>query len=199
MAEFAERPITVDEFLAFEGEADRHYQLVRGVITAMAPAQLAHGRMVARLARLIGNQLRAPCEPITEAGVKPAHRDDSWWQADLVVTCSPTTPGQVYLTDPVLVIEVLSPSTESVDRTLKLRDYFAMPSVQDVLLIETETAKIEQWQRAGDRWLIWGPGDTLEIASLGIRLDLDALYADLLRSESSTLGPAALVERPPRD
>jgi Uma2 family endonuclease len=136
MASQVPRRVTVDEFLGFEGEAGTRYQLVRGVITAMAPAQLAHGRMVARLARLIGNQLRAPCEPITEAGVKPAHRDDSWWQADLVVTCAPTEPGQVYLTDPVLVIEVLSPSTESIDRTLKLRDYFAMPSVQDVLLVE---------------------------------------------------------------
>ena len=179
MASRAANRVTLDAFLAFEGEGDTRYQLVRGVITAMAPAQLAHGRMVARLARLIGNQLRLPCEPIIEAGVKPAHRDDTFWQADLAVTCTPTEPGQVYLSDPVLVVEVLSPSTESVDRTLKLRDYFRMPSVADVLLVDTRIVKLEHWRRARDRWLVWGPGDTLTIPDLGIALAVDELYADI--------------------
>ena len=185
MSETAERLLTVDEFLAFEGEGDTRYQLVRGAVTAMAPAQLAHGRMVARLARLLGNQLRPPCEPITAAGLEPAHRDDTYWQADVAVSCTPTAPGQVYLGDPVLVVEVLSPSTESVDRTLKLRDYFRMPSVADVLLVDTRIVKIEHWRRAGDRWFVWGPGDTLTILDLSIALAVDELYAGM-----RTDGPA---------
>lgn len=174
--------MTVDDFLAFEGEGDTRYQLVRGVVTAMAPARLAHGRMVARLARLIGNQLRPPCEPIIEAGIKPPHRDDTYWQADLVVTCNPDTAGQVYITEPVLVIEVLSPSTEAVDRTLKLDDYRAMPSVTDILLVAVDRAAIEHWQRAGDLWQVrnLGPGDRLQVNDLGITIPLDELYADML-------------------
>jgi len=182
MASHAPRHVTVDEFLAFEGEGDTRYQLVRGVVTAMAPAQLAHGRLVTRLARLIGNQVRPPCEPITEAGIKPAHRFDTYWQADLAVTCTPTTPGQVYLTDPVLVVEVLSPSTEATDRLLKLVDYRHMPSVQHIRLVSTDSTAIEHWQRAGDFWQVrdLGPGDTLEVADLGITILLDDLYADML-------------------
>ena len=182
MASNAPRRVDVDEFLAFEGEGDTRYQLVRGVITAMAPARLAHGRMAARLARLLGNQLRSPCEAITEAGVKPAHRDDTYWQADLVVSCSPTTPSQIYLTDPVLVMEVLSPSTEGTDRLLKLVDYRRMASVQHILLVSTDAVAIEQWQRAGDFWQVreLGPGDTLAVADLDISIPLDELYADML-------------------
>ena len=186
MASNAPRRVTLDEFLAFEGEADRRYQLVRGVITAMAPAQIVHGRLVARLARRIGNQLTPPCEPITEAGVKPGHRDDSYWQADLVVVCTPLAQGQIYLTDPVLVVEVLSPSTESIDRSLKLRDYFAMSSVLDVLLVSTKAVRVEHWQRDGDLWQIFGPGDTLKIEGLGISIALDDLYADVTMGERST-------------
>jgi Uma2 family endonuclease len=188
MASHVPRRVTVDTFLAFEGEADTRYQLVRGVITAMAPAQLQHGRMVARLARLVGNQLKPPCEPITEAGVKPAQRDDSYWQADLVVTCQPLDRGQVYLTDPVLIVEVLSPSTEGIDRSFKLRDYIEIPSVQDIVLVSTKAVAIEHWQRAGDRWQILVPSDILEIPDLGVRIAIDDLYADMLLDEGAAGG-----------
>lgn len=182
MAEAAKRLMSVDDFLAFGGEPDTRYQLVRGVVTAMAPAQLIHGRMVARLAKLIGNQLRPPCEPVTEAGIRPDHRNDSFWVADLAVTCRPLERGQIHLRDPILLIEVLSPSTEATDRILKLQDYRRMPGLGDVLLVSTTAVQIEHWRRAGDFWQVreLGPGTVLEIAELGIRIVLDELYADLL-------------------
>lgn len=182
MAEAAKRLMTVDDFLAFEGEPDTRYQLVRGMVTAMAPAQLIHGRMVARLAKLIGNHLRPPCEPVTEAGIRPAHRSDSFWIADLAVNCTPLERGQVFLADPILLIEVLSSSTEATDRILKLQDYRRMASLRDVLLVSTTSVLIEHWHRAGDLWQVrdLGPGTVLEVAPLGIRIALDELYADLL-------------------
>ncbi|MEZ5860356.1 MAG: Uma2 family endonuclease [Geminicoccaceae bacterium] len=185
MADTAERLSTLDEFLAFDGEGDVRHQLVRGVITAMAPAQVVHGRLVARLARAMGNQLRAPCEPITEAGIKPAQRDDTYWQADLVVHCRPLVPGQIYLTDPRLVVEVLSASTEATDRLLKLDDYRLIESVHDILLVATERVRIEHWQRREGFWAVrdLGPGDVLEVAELGLEVALDPLYADLPEAE----------------
>ena len=185
MADTAERLSTLDEFLAFDGEGDVRHQLVRGVITAMAPAQVVHGRLVARLARAMGNQLRAPCEPITEAGIKPAQRDDTYWQADLVVTCAPRDRGRVYQTDPRLVVEVLSASTEATDRLLKLDDYRLIESVHDILLVATERVRIEHWQRREGFWAVrdLGPGDVLEVAELGLEVALDPLYSGLLDVE----------------
>ena len=187
MASHAPRHVTVDEFLAFEGEGDTRYQLVRGVVTAMAPPRLAHGEMVARLVGWIGGRLPRPCRVIVEAGIKPPERNDTYWQADLAVNCRPRQPGELYLEAPSLIVEVLSPSTEATDRLLKLGDYRRMPGVQHILLVATDSTAIEHWQRAGDFWQVrdLGPGDTLEVADLGITIPLDELYADMLPEDGA--------------
>lgn len=182
MASHVQHLMTVEEFLAFEGEGDTRYQLVRGVATAMAPAQALHGELVARLASRLVAGLRPLCRVISEAGIKPVGRDDTYWQADLAVNCRPRQPGEIYLEAPSLVIEVLSPSTAAVDRTLKLDDYRAIPSVADIVLVATDRVAIEHWQRAGDVRQVreLGPGDTLQVDDLGVTVPLDALYADML-------------------
>jgi Uma2 family endonuclease len=192
MAELAERLITVDEFLAFEGERDTRYQLVRGAITAMAPAREGHGELVIRLGSRLTAQLGPSCRVLANAGIKPEGRDDTFWEADLVVSCGPRELGRVYQTEPRVVIEILSPSTAAVDRTLKLDDYRGMPSVTDILLVTSDRAAIEHWQRGGDFWQVreLGPGHTLLIEALGITVPLDELYADML-AEAGDGGSAA--------
>jgi Uma2 family endonuclease len=182
MADGAERLVTVDEFLAFEGGGDTRYQLVRGVITAMAPARLLHGEMVGALTGSIRGRLPRHCRVIVEAGIRPPERNDTHWQADLVVNCRPRQPGEIYVEAPTLVIEVLSPSTEATDRLLKLADYRRMASVQHILLVAIDAVAIEHWRRAGDLWQVrdLGPGDLLTVDDLGITIELDDLYADML-------------------
>jgi Uma2 family endonuclease len=185
MAEAAKRLCSVEEFLAFAGEGDTRYQLVRGVVTAMAPAQAVHGEMVMRLGARMMAALPRGCRVISEAGIKPPQRDDTYWQVDIAVTCRPREPGEIYLSDPVLVVEVLSPSTQATDRVFKLPDYRSMASVNHILLVSTEAVRIEHWRRAGDLWQVrdLGPGTVLEIAELGLRIALDELYADMLLDE----------------
>ena len=187
MAEAAERLMTVDEFLAFEGERDTRYQLVRGVVTAMAPARALHGEMVGALARSIGGRLPRPCRIIVEAGIRPSERNDTYWQADLALNCRPRQPGEIYVEAPTLIIEVLSPSTEATDRLLKLADYRRMTSVEHILLVSIDMVAIEHWRRAGDLWQVrdLGPGDLLTIEDLGITIALDDLYADMLPEDGA--------------
>ncbi len=192
MADTALHLVTFDEFLAFDGEGDTRHQLIRGVITAMAPAREGHGEMVMALGSEIRRQLKPPCRVLSEAGIKPAHRDDTFWQADLVVTCAPRERGRVYQTEPRLVVEVLSASTEATDRLLKLDDYRLIPSVHDILLVATEQVRIEHWQRREGFWAVrdLGPGDVLEVADLGLEVALDPLYAGLLEGEGEGGGEA---------
>lgn len=192
MADTALHLVTFDEFLAFDGEGDTRHQLIRGVITAMAPAREGHGEMVMALGSEIRRQLKPPCRVLSEAGIKPAHRDDTFWQADLVVTCAPRDRGRVYQTEPRLVVEVLSASTEATDRLLKLDDYRLIPSVHDILLVATEQVRIEHWQRREGFWAVrdLGPGDVLEVADLGLEVALDPLYAGLLEGEGEGGGEA---------
>ena len=71
MGETAERLLSVDEFLAWDDGTDQRYQLLRGLVTMMAPPQAVHGALVARLASQLSAQLPRSCSSIIEAGIRP--------------------------------------------------------------------------------------------------------------------------------
>lgn len=193
MGETAERLLSVHEFLAWDDGADMRYQLLRGLVTMMAPPQAVHGALVARLASQLSSRLPRPCSSITEAGIKQPHRNDTYYQADLAVTSRPLERGEIYLQEPALVVEVLSPSTESTDRLLKLDDYRLIPSITDILFVSSMRVQVEHWHRQGDVWLVAtrGPGERIELTSFAISIELDTLYADLpLAPELPETGPA---------
>jgi Uma2 family endonuclease len=149
MAEAAEKPMTVDEFLRWDDGTDTRYELVDGQIMAMAPPSGQHGTVVANAVTLVNTRLRSrsPCRAQTEAGVRVSeHR---WWQADVAVTCRPPEAETV---DPLLVIEVLSPSTRGRDFADKLPDYKTLPSVLEIWLIDSERRWAQVWWREPEGW-----------------------------------------------
>jgi Uma2 family endonuclease len=180
MAEPARKLATVEEFLRFRGDPGRRYQLFGGEIVMMAPASRAHGLLAARVARAIGNRLRPPCEPQAEAGILLPWTTHSFYVADLAVTCAPFG-REAWCPDPVLIVEILSPSTEADDRGVKLRAYRRLPSVQDILLVASDRPAVEHYARSEERWLLadLGPGDTVRLAGLGIEFPVADLYAGL--------------------
>jgi Uma2 family endonuclease len=127
MAEQALRLMTVDEFLAWDDGTDTRYELADGALWAMAPPDAPHRIIVANATTLIHGGLRgrSPCRPENEAGLRIDDR--TMWQADIAVTCQP--PARE-LEMPLLVVEVLSPSTGTHDLSRKLPDYRMLPSVQ---------------------------------------------------------------------
>jgi Uma2 family endonuclease len=192
MAEPARRPWTLDEFLAFDDGTDTRYELFEGQIVAMAPASDVHGALVARLAVRIGAGLRPPCEVVIEAGILPPERADSWYQADLAVTCAGLT-GQQFISDPVLIVEVLSPSTATTDRDRKLPDYRTIPSLQEILVVSSTEPRIEHFRREPGDWRVHdlrGRG-TLRLETFDLTIDLTELYAGvLIVSEAQSGSPA---------
>ena len=136
---------------------------------------------MARLAVRIGTGLRPPCEGVIEAGIVPPERADSWYQADLAVTCAGLS-GQQYLTEPVVIVQVLSPSTATTDRDRKLPDYRAIPSLQNILVVSSTEPRIEHFRREPDGWKIHdlhGQG-TLRLPAFDLTLDLAELCAGVL-------------------
>ena len=80
---------------------------------------------------------------------------------------------------PLVVIEILSPTTEATDRREKLRAYRTLPSLKEYLLVSQEQAQVEIYRRRGDiGWdiITYEPGDTVEIASLEIKLGMAEIY-----------------------
>jgi len=181
MAETVVSNLTFEEFLAFEGEGDTRYELVRGAVVAMAPPLVAHGTIVVNLGSRLRNALKPPCRAISEAGIKLPDRADTFYVADLVVTCAPQAKDSVMVEAPRLIAEVLSPSTAARDRGLKVPDYCTIPSVAEILLLSTDERRATLWRRDGPRWIVedFIGSARFTLADLDVELALDELYADL--------------------
>jgi Uma2 family endonuclease len=70
------------------------------------------------------------------------------------VTCAPAEATRRFVADPVLIVEVLSPSTQLHDRGRKLDDYRGLPSVEEILLVASEQRHVQHWRRDGPRWIV---------------------------------------------
>jgi Uma2 family endonuclease len=149
MAEPAERLMTMDEFLRWDDGTDTRHELVDGQIVAMAPPGPEHRTVVGNVAGVIRSRLgrRPPCRPEVEAGIRVS--ETVRWQADVAVTCGPLTYD---VTDPLLIVEVLSPSTRDNDLARKLVDYKGVASVAEVWLVDSERRWAQVWWREGEVW-----------------------------------------------
>jgi Uma2 family endonuclease len=175
----------VEEFLRWEGERDTRYQLRDGVPVAMAPPSPAHSKLCGNLAAEIGAaaKKRRPCGLFVEAGLLSPTRSRTYHQADLVVSCAIQTAGPGIVLEPILIVEVLSPATAKDDRRAKLFDYRAMPTVMEVVLVDSQDVYCEVHRRQPDgRWLTDLLRDRearLKLDSIGLEVSLDELYADV--------------------
>ena len=186
MVALARLPIrmSVAEFLAWEPGDGRAWQLVDGEPQAMSPANRSHGTLQSELSRLIGNHLRAqgsPCTVVTTPGVVPhVNAGMNMRIPDLAVTCAPYEAEETALTDPVLIVEILSPSNQA-ETWANVWAYTTIPSVREILVLRTATIGAEILRREPDG--SWPPdpeqvtqGD-LDLASVGLRLPLISIYA----------------------
>lgn len=181
MAETALKGMTVDEFLQWEDGTDTRYELLDGIVVAMAPPAPPHGILFARLAGAIDAALRSrpPCVVQGEAGIVRPDRDDSCYVADLAVTCEPLRAEDRLIRSPVLIVEILSPSTASYDRQRKVADYRQIASVDEILLIDSQTIFAEVLRRDGAQWIteiVEGPAATLTLRSVPVGIAMAELY-----------------------
>jgi Uma2 family endonuclease len=120
-----------------------------------------------------------PCNAQIEPGVLRPDRADSYYIPDIAVTCRPNEPGRQALVDPILIVEILSPSTERSDRRLKLPAYQTMESVREVLLIDADSYHAEVYRRENSHWgieLVRGAEATLVLTSIDLRIAMAELY-----------------------
>jgi Uma2 family endonuclease len=176
--------MSVRDFLAWEPGDGVRYELVDGEPRAMAPANTVHGFLQNELGSLIRNHLRergTGCKVLANPGVIPhllsAHNVRV---PDLGVTCSPVRLGQATLPDPVLLIEILSPSNQA-DTWSNVWAYTSIPSVQEILVLHSERVAAEVLRRSAQG--AW-PEQTeemlrgdLTLTSIDFRTPLADLYA----------------------
>ena len=178
MCEAAERLWTVEAFLARGEQPGVREELVAGRIVAMAPPRDQHGTIVANASYEIRRRLRRPCRLVADTGLRID--DTTLFVPDLVVSCSPRdADGRTV--DPVLVVEVLSPSTRDFDLGLKANAYSELPSCREIWLIDSERRWVRVWRRLAEGWSVSWPmrgSARFESAVLGDGIELDALYEE---------------------
>ncbi len=181
MAEPARPPMTLGEFLEWDDGTDTRYELIHGVPVAMAPASHVHGVVAGNIGRHLGNALRPPCSAVPQAGVLRGDVQDALLIADIAVSCTPARPGQRWIPDPVLIVEMLSPSTADHDPGTKARLYRDLPSLREILFVSSETPFATLWHRVENAWLVQDLiGDAvLRLESVGVDLPMALVYENV--------------------
>src|SRR3954465_7287314 len=176
--------LTVAEFLDSCPNDERHYELLEGVIVAMPPPALPHQTIAAILAFELGGAVRAnrpDCAIGSQGGIAPQGLSGrNHFEADIVVTCRFANDYRGINAEPLLIVEIQSPSTERDDHFVKLPQYQAIPSVQEILYIESERIAATIYRRdPGGNWQaieIAGPQTRLQLQTIGLDIPLVAVY-----------------------
>ncbi len=174
--------MTVDEWRELEQTTpDAKYEYIDGQVYLMSGGSLAHSRISSNTLRAFEDALAGgPCYVYnSDASVRLSA--SRYTYPDISVSCDPAdqpTIEQLQVQVPRVVIEVLSDSTEGKDRIRKANLYRACPTIQEYVLIATKYQAVEVQRRTGDEWTLhlFGPGDEIELTSLGIRFPLAILY-----------------------
>ena len=155
-----------------------------GDIFAMAGGTPEHGMLAAGLTALIGQQLPPSCRAMSsDVKVRVLATGLSTFP-DLSVVCGElkrAPDDDNCVTNPVLLVEVLSPSTEDYDRGEKLSQYRQIPSLQVVLLVAHDTRRVTVVKRSGDDWVFTEhrDGEHIELVEPAIRLSVKDVYRPL--------------------
>jgi Uma2 family endonuclease len=172
---------SLQTYLEWENEQPDRHEFHRGEVFAMVGARRVHGRVVSNLVRALGNALGGgKCQVFAESmKVQPA--DDTVLYPDVFVTCDPDDlRTELIFRAPTLVIEVLSPSTQAYDRSLKFALYRRIPSLKEYALVDPETRRVEVFRRGADAlWVLhdMSDSDTVSLSSVACEVPMTEMFA----------------------
>jgi Uma2 family endonuclease len=185
MSSAAKNPyITPDDYLARERVAEIKNEYHDGQIYAMSGASRPHNLITVNLCRHIANQLAdRPCELYVGDMRVRVDLTGLYTYPDITVVCgTPRFEDGKFdtLLNPDVIIEILSPSTESWDRGAKFFHYRRLESLNDYVLVSQDKVLVERYTRQGEQWLltVWSRlEDSLQLPSIGCEVALRDIYA----------------------
>ena len=168
--------MTIETFLAWERLQELRHEFDGALVTAMTGGTLRHSIIATNLVEALGRRLTPPCRALR--GDVKILAANSVRYPDAVVTCSPFDDRGDIVPDPVVVFEVLSPSTASLDRLVKNAEYRATPSIQRYVMLEQGRMGATVFARDGGQWmsLILLGDTTLSMPEIGVEVPLSEVY-----------------------
>lgn len=186
------RRMSADEFLAWEATQTERHEFVQGEVFAMTGGRDRNNTVSGNLYMALRQHLAGSGCRVYASDLKlQVAAADAFFYPDLMVTCSAADlADRLVKREPVLVVEVLSPSTEAFDRGDKFAHYRRLPSLREYLLVDVDRLRCDLYRKGADGLWVLHPaeaGESLHLAAVDLRLAPEALWAELELAEA---GPA---------
>ena len=179
----AQTYLTPEEYLAWERKADIKHEYLRGKIIAMSGTSRAHSLIVTNISGELYIQLKGgTCEVHTNDMRVRTSPETSYFYPDVVVVCDkPRFEDNTFdtLLNPIVLVEVLSPSTQVYDRGEKFKHYQQLTSLREYILVSQDEVGVERYRRQGTEWQpteFRSLEDVLSLTSIDCELSLDDIY-----------------------
>ncbi len=176
----AESPdwISVEDYLRDEQEGQLRHEYVAGAVYAMTGGSVYHNRIAGAFYAVLRERLMGrPCD-VFMADMK-LRTEHAYYYPDLMVVCDPSDTDPYTKRRPLLIAEVLSPTTRSIDEREKRVAYQGLDSLQEYLLVEQDRAELRILRRrAAGGWneQTLGPGDDICLQSLDVEFAMEHLF-----------------------
>jgi Uma2 family endonuclease len=182
MAAPASKRMTVREFLDWETRQPQRYEFTGGAARLMAGGTRDHSTAKLNIASAFRTRLRGgPCRAF-DSDLKVRTALGEVYYPDVTIDCGPGSGADTEASRPVVVVEVLSPSTRKRDLEVKLLHYQATPSILEIVFVELDRMHVMIWRRGEDGWMeaeIAHPEASLDLESVGASVPLLEVYAEV--------------------
>lgn len=176
-------PISINDYLRLEERGEERHEYVHGAIYAMVGGTARHNLITTAITSALRAHLKdTPCT-VFMSDMK-VRVDDVFYYPDVMTVCTQVDPGSLFQTEPVLLVEVLSKSTESKDRLEKLVAYQSIPGLQEYVLVAQDKVAIDIYRRSENGWQLesLSYGDTVTFESVHFEAAAEMFYEDVLSS-----------------
>jgi Uma2 family endonuclease len=175
--------LSEQDYLRGELSSEIRHEYVDGEVYAMAGAGEAHNLIALNIASKLREFVRGgPCRVFISDMKLHVKTWKAYYYPDVMVTCDPADSQSYFKEQPSLVVEVLSPGTESTDRREKMLAYRTLSSLREYVLIAADKRQVEIYRRdENDEWqlAVTNDGEFLSLESVACRLTLDEIYEDV--------------------
>jgi Uma2 family endonuclease len=184
--------MTVEEYFQLEeNDPETRYEYIDGYVYAMAGGTANHDTIKSNMQRILWHLLRGSNCRAYSSDMKVYISETRYFHPDVTVTCNPHDRGRVQAIQfPRLIVEVLSPTTELTDRTWKLKNYCAHPTIEEYVLVDSQSLKIESYHKEQNKWIYeaFETTDDITLHSLGVHFSLADAYMDVEFEEAHLPG-----------
>ncbi|MFB2936132.1 Uma2 family endonuclease [Aerosakkonemataceae cyanobacterium BLCC-F154] len=179
------KKMTAEEYLKWESQQELRHEYVDGEILAMTGGTIPHNEIALNFYTALRPHLRQRGCRANVSDVKvQANQNSRYFYPDLVVTCDPEDlKSREFVQHPKIIVEVLSPGTANYDRGDKFKYYRQMPSLQEYVLVDSESISVEVYHRGeGKMWLYYAftNGDTIALESIEFECAIELLYEGII-------------------